>query len=147
MLILFMFIGFPIEFRNMFSERIARIIISISLIFIFLKLFYLSKKLASKKFKILLTIIIAIIALPYTLICIYNFSTGFSNNYARWKDISILENKNGEKMVYQVRESGSIYDYRYRKIFYENKSIRISINCDFGKVTGWTETKNLRHVH
>ena len=130
-LILFLFTGFPIEFRDRFSERVARILICILVILTFFTVFYVSKKLHSKKLRIAFIVLTVIIALPYSLICIYNFSTAISDNYSRWKDISILEEKDGSKMAHQLREtSGSIYDYRYRKIFYENESIRISVNCD-----------------
>lgn len=142
-LILFLFTGFPIEFRGRFSERVARILISILVILTFFIVFYVSKKLHSKKLRIAFTVLTIIIALPYSLICIYNFSTAISGNYSRWKDISILEEKDGNKIAHQLREtSGSIYDYRYRKIFYENESIRISVNCDWGKLTGWSQTKS-----
>ncbi|WP_264521831.1 hypothetical protein [Flavobacterium sp. N1994] len=140
-LISLIFTGFPIEFSDMFTERIARFVISILVIIIFFFLFKLSKKINSKILRIAFIILIVLTALPYTLICIYNISTAFSNNYSRWKDISILEKKDGKKIAYQVLESGSIYNYRYRKIIYENKSIRISVNCDIGNQTGWSETK------
>lgn len=136
-----MFTGFPIEFRDMLSERIARFVISILVVIIFFFLFKSSKKINPKILRITFKILIALTALPYILICIYNISTAFSNNYSRWKDISILEQKGGKKMAYQVLESGSIYNYRYRKIFYENKSIRVSVNCNFDKEIGWSETK------
>ena len=97
-----------------------------------------------RKVKIFATVIISIVFVPYLFICIYNFSCAFSENdrRSRWKDISIYEDNNGNRIAYQLREtSGSIYDYRYRKIYYENKSLRISTNCGFGKVTGWSEKK------
>ena len=130
-LILFLFTGVPIEFRDRFAERVARILISITVILTFFIIFYVSKKMNSKELRVISTVFTTIIALPYSLICIYNFSTAISGNYSRWKDLSILEEKNGNKIAHQLREtSGSIYDYRHRKIFYENESIRISVNCD-----------------
>lgn len=143
-LVLFLFTGFPVEFREIFTERIAKAFVSISLVLIFIKLFQLSKKIEKRKKKIFINILISIVFVPYLFICIYNFSCAFSNNYTRWrwKDISIYEDKNGNRIAYQLREtSGSIYDYRYRKIYYENKSFRISTNCNFGSVTGWSEKK------
>ena len=133
-----LFIGFPIEFRDRTAERIARIAISIIIILIFYTLFYFSRKLNSKMLKTVLSIILSILALPYLLVFIYNLSTSFSTNYSRWEDIVVTNNEDGKWIVHQVREtSGSIYDYRYRRIFYENRSLRISINCHFGRKSGW----------
>jgi len=140
--ILLLFIGFPLEFIERNAERIARVIISISVVLCFIKLFQISRKLNSKRIRISTAILITLVSVPYFFICVYNLSTAFSSNYRRWKDISVYENSDGKKISYQLREtSGSMYDYRYRRIFYENKSFRVSVNCDFGKETGWSVKK------
>ena len=139
LLITLLITGFPVEFKNQFSERIARIITSILIGAIFFILFRLSKKISTRKIRLLIMTAISVVLIPYTFICIYNVSTAISKNYETWKDISIVENKNGDKISYQLREtSGSIYDYRYRKIYYENESIRISRNYNLVKKTGWS---------
>lgn len=140
-LIVLLFIGFPIEFKEYTSERIARGCVSLSIVLLFCFLFIRLKKLKSGKIKAILLSVTILLLIPYLLLVIYNISFALSKNGAinRWKDLTIHEDKNGHRIVYQMREtSGSIYDYRFRKIFYENNSIRISINCNFNTPIGWT---------
>ena len=58
-----------------------------------------------------------------------------------WQDLSIYTNKNGEKVISEWREtSGSIYDYRDRKIIGDFGQFRISFDCDRKMLKGlWTE--------
>lgn len=134
------FTGFPIEFKEYTSERIVRFCISISIVLLFCTLFLLVNKIKFRKAKTILLSLIFLFLVPYFLLVIYNISFALSKNGAlnHWKDLAIYEDTNGHSIVYQMREtSGSIYDYRYRKIFYENNSIRISINCNFKTPNGW----------
>lgn len=64
-----------------------------------------------------------------------------SGNNPVWQDLSIYTNRNGEKVISEWREtSGSIYDYRYRKIIGDFGQFRISYNYDKKKLKGlWTE--------
>ena len=139
LLITLLIAGFPVEIKNQFSERIARIITSILIGIIFFILIRLSKKISTRKTRLPIRVGISIVLIPYIFICVYNVSTAMSKNYETWKDISIVENENGDKISYQFREtSGSIYDYRYRIIYFENEFIRISRNSNIGKKTGWS---------
>ncbi len=58
-----------------------------------------------------------------------------------WEDLSIYTNKDGEKVISEWREtSGSIYDYRYRKIIGDFGQFRISLEWNRKKMKGlWTE--------
>jgi len=58
-----------------------------------------------------------------------------------WEDLSIYTNKDGEKVISEWREtSGSIYDYRYRKIIRDFGQFRISLEWNRKKMKGlWTE--------
>ena len=58
-----------------------------------------------------------------------------------WQDLFIYTNDKNEKVVSQWREtSGSIYDYRDRKIIADYGQFRISFDCNTKKLKGiWTE--------
>ena len=63
------------------------------------------------------------------------------NYHPMWQDISIYTNKDGDKVISEWREtSGSIYDYRDRKIFADLGQFRISFDCNRRKLKGdWRE--------
>ncbi|MFV0151499.1 hypothetical protein OBJ95_13020 [Empedobacter falsenii] len=58
-----------------------------------------------------------------------------------WQDLYIYTNDKNEKVISQWREtSGSIYDYRDRKIIADYGQFRISLNCNVKNLEGvWTE--------
>lgn len=58
-----------------------------------------------------------------------------------WQDLFIYTNNKNEKVISQWREtSGSIYDYRDRKIIADYGQFRISFDCNAKKLKGvWTE--------
>lgn len=136
-LILGLIFGFPLELKNEFDERVVRIALSIVLAILIFWLFVLSRKISAKKFRILSIIVSIIISLPYLIIITYNVSICLASYYPRWQDLEIYT-KNDKKIIYQLREtSGSIYDYRFRKVYYENKFFRVSTNTSFEKNPGW----------
>ena len=65
----------------------------------------------------------------------------WSNYHPMWQDLKIYTNKRNEKVISQWREtSGSIYDYRDRKIIAEYSQFRISLNINTKNLAGiWTE--------
>ncbi|MFI2742746.1 hypothetical protein ACG2LH_08405 [Zhouia sp. PK063] len=85
--------------------------------------------------------ILTILFTPYLIIGFYTALLSWSNDHQMWKDSKIYTNSKNEKVISQWREtSGSIYDYRDRKIIAEFGQFRISYNHDIKNLKGiWTE--------
>ena len=58
-----------------------------------------------------------------------------------WQDVTVYRNDKDQKVISQWREtSGSIYDYRDRKIIADFGEFRISFDCNAKNLKGiWTE--------
>ncbi|MBP4143201.1 hypothetical protein J3S90_15455 [Flavobacterium sp. P4023] len=136
-LIIALYFGLPFEFFNINLDRIANIIAILIVLFVFYKLLKLSKTLSGKVSKLTTRIILFIVFALYLLNGIWTVFFVTSNYYPIWQDLKIYTNSNNEKVVSEWREtSGSLYDYRYRKIYFENKIFRFSINYDKKKMSG-----------
>ncbi len=85
-------------------------------------------------------VIVCSLSLLY-LYCGYFISFGFSSYFPHWEDVSIYTNKDGKMIISQFREiSGSIYDYRNRRIISDFGQFRISIDYPDNNMQGiWTE--------
>ena len=60
-----------------------------------------------------------------------------SSYYPTWQDVNTYTNRTGDKLISQWREtSGSIYDYRVRKIIAEFTNFRISYEINANEVHG-----------
>lgn len=138
-LVLLLFVGSPVEFLNCTADRIATILFGLTIIFIFIRLFRLAKHMDKKILKWVSVGLIFIVAIPYLIIGIWTSMLITSN--PMWEDIAIYTNRTGDKLISQWREtSGSIYDYRTRKIIADFGQVRISYQIDDRKVKGmWVE--------
>ena len=136
-LIVFLFTGFPFEFFDINFDRIANIIAIIIVLFTFYKLIKLSKALSGKAIKLTTQIILFLVFALYFLNGIWTVFFITSNYYPMWQDLEINTNSNNEKIISEWREtSGSLYDWRHRKVYFENKTFRISVDYDKKKMNG-----------
>ena len=136
-LIVGLFTGLPIEFLNTTLDRIATIILELVVIFSFLLLFRLVNGLIKKTIKWLTTGIICIVIIPYFFSGIMTTLLVTSSYYPTWQDVNTYTNRTGDKLISQWREtSGSIYDYRVRKIIAEFTNFRISYEINANEVHG-----------
>jgi len=127
LMILFWIIGVPFEFldskRHVISMYSLVILILITIVFLFWK----TKSITKQIQRIVVTILIVIVSIPYTYWGIYTLIITPVDNPPMWQDISYYSNSNNTKIIYQWREtSGSIYDYRKRKILGDYGKFRIS---------------------
>ena len=135
------FVGTPFEFLNVTFDTIATSIIMFLFLLLFIILFRQIKRLDNKVFKWTTFGLLTIIAIPYFFICIWTILLTWSNYHPMWQDLFIYTNDKNEKIISQWREtSGSIYDYRDRKIIADFGQVRISYDCNAKKLKGvWTE--------
>ncbi len=136
-----LFVGTPFEFLNVTADKIATFIIIILFLFLFIVLFIQIWRLGNNIFRLITFGLLTIIAIPYFFIGIWNLLLTWSNYHPMWQDLYIYTNDKNEKVISQWREtSGSIYDYRDRKIIADYGQFRISLNCNLKNLEGvWTE--------
>jgi hypothetical protein len=136
-----LFVGTPFEFLNVPADKIANSITMILFLLLFIILFRQIKQLDNKVFKWTTFGLLTIIAIPYFFIGIWTTLLTWSNYHPMWQDLFIYTNDKNEKVISQWREtSGSIYDYRDRKIIADYGQFRISFDCNVKKLKGvWTE--------
>lgn len=134
-------VGTPFEFLNSTADTIATILFILFVVVLFIILFRLARRIEKKKIKWLTTGLLTLLAIPYLWTCLWILMITGGNYHPMWQDISIYTNKDGEKIISQWREtSGSIYDYRDRKILKDFGQFRISFDCNRRKLKGdWRE--------
>jgi hypothetical protein len=134
-------VGTPIEFLNTVVDTLATILFILFVILLFIILFRLACRIEKKKIKWLTIGLLTLLAIPYLWTCLWTLMITGGNYHPMWQDISIYTNKDGEKVITQWREtSGSIYDYRDRRIFTDFGQFRISLDCNRRKLKGnWSE--------
>ena len=140
-LLIALFLSSPLEILNATANRITTAITEIIIAFVFIKICMTSIKIESKALKILSLILIGIVALPYLYIGIFTTLLVTSNHYPMWEDITVYSNKEGEKVIDEFIElSGSIYDYRKRKVIKElGNEMRLSTDYSQKNMKGvWT---------
>ena len=140
-LVTVLFIGTPFEFLNVTVFTIAFYLGLLFFIFLFVLLFWQTRQLKKKIVKWILFGLLTVVAIPYTLIGLWNFLIFSSYPPPMWEDVRIYTNDKNEKVIGQFREtSGSIHDFRNRKIIADFGQFRISFDCNMKKLKGvWTE--------
>ena len=136
-----LFVGSPFEFLNVTDDTIATSLIFVLFLLLFIALFRQMWRLDNKVFKWMTSGFLTIIAIPYFFIGIWTMLLTWSNYHPMWQDLFIYTNDKNEKVISQWREtSGSIYDYRDRKIIADYGQFRISLDCNVKNLKGvWTE--------
>ena len=136
-----LFVGSPFEFLNVTDDTIATSLIFVLFLLLFIALFRQMWRLDNKVFKWMTSGFLTIIASPYFFIGIWTMLLTWSNYHPMWQDLFIYTNDKNEKVISQWREtSGSIYDYRDRKIIADYGQFRISLDCNVKNLKGvWTE--------
>lgn len=133
--------GSPFEFREPFTYVIATFFGALFVIALFAFLVMKSLQIPHRKVKRGFLTLIGIVALPYLISFVWTLFITGGNYLPMWQDVTIYTNNKGEKVISEWREtSGSIYDYRTRKIIADFGHFRISYDCDKTKLDGvWTE--------
>lgn len=141
LLITFLFIGNPIGFTNSTMDRISVFLVMAIILIIFFGLYRLIKTIENKVLKKVSLGIMILLTIPYFLNGLWSMMLTTSNYYPMWQDVSIYTNEDDEKVISQWREtSGSIYDYRDRRVIAEIGQLRVSLNCDVENLSGkWKE--------
>lgn len=147
-LAIFLIIGTPFEFMNPVIDGFATLCFALAISAMFVLLFKLARSIEKRLLKRVLIGLIGVVAIPYLLTGIWILVLTGGNYYPMWQDISIYKNQNGEKIISQWREtSGSIFDYRNRRIIADFGQFRISYDCDIQKLKGiWTEYNMETHT-
>ena len=135
-----LFVGTPFEFLNVTADKIATFTIMILFFLLFIVLFLQIRRLDKKIFKHTATGLLIVLAIPYLFIAIWTTLLIASNYHPMWKNVKVYTNYKGERLISQWREtSGSIYDYRDRKILADFGEFRISFDCNTNNLKGiWT---------
>ena len=129
-LLTFLFLGSPIEFCNVTWDIIGVYIIDTLCIILFISCYYQISKFKNNTIKWIGYSLTSLILLPYIFIGIWTLAINGPDFHPMWEDTDIYINNN-EKIVSQFREtSGSIHDYRNRKIIANYGSFRISYDCN-----------------
>lgn len=136
-----LFVGTPFEFLNVTADTIATSIMMVLFLFLFIVLFRQVWRLDKKAYKWTAFGLLTLLAIPYLFIGLWTALLTWSNYHPIWQDLFIYTNDKNEKVISQWREtSGSIYDYRDRKIIADYGQFRISLDCNAKKLKGvWTE--------
>lgn len=140
-LIASLFIGNPFDFLNSTVDRISVFVLMVLILIIFIGLYRLIRKIENKAIRYVTYGLLSSIAIPYLIIGLWTMLLVTSSCYAMWQDVSVYTNEEGETVISQWREtSGSIYDFRDRKIITELGQLRISIDCDIKSLKGkWNQ--------
>lgn len=142
LLIAGLLIGSPLEVLNPIPHRIITIIASVLVLTLFVYLYIVAMKLRRKATRRIAIVVISIVALPYFLIGLYTSLFVISSYYPMWEDVAVYTNAEGETVISQFRRtSGSIYDYRNRKVLRDfGNGYRISLDWAESKMCGkWLE--------
>ena len=133
--------GSPFEFLDVTADTIATSIMMVLFLFLFIVLFRQILRLDKKVYKRTAFGLLTLLAIPYLFIGLWTALLTWSNYHPMWQDLFIYTNDKNEKVISQWREtSGSIYDYRDRKIIADYGQFRISFDCNAKKLKGiWTE--------
>ena len=135
------FIGTPFEFLNVTVCVIAFYFALLFILCLFILLFRQIKRIESKFFKRLSLCLLTIMSIFYFMIGVWDFIIFSSSHPPMWEDVIVYTNDKNEKVIRQFRKtSGSIYDYRDRKIIADFGQFRISFDCNANNLKGiWTE--------
>ena len=136
-----LFVGTPFEFLNVTADTIASCIIILLFLLLFILLFRQIRRLDNKAFKWTTLGLLIVLAIPYLFIGLWTTLLVASNYHPMWQNVKVYTNDKDQKVISQWREtSGSIYDYRDRKILADFGEFRISFDCNAKNLRGiWTE--------
>jgi len=136
-----LFVGTPFEFLNVTADTIATFIIMFLFLLLFILLFRQIRRLDNKAFKWTTLGLLIVLAIPYLFVGLWTTLLVASNYHPMWQNVKIYTNDKDQKVISQWREtSGSIYDYRDRKILADFGEFRISFDCNAKNLKGiWTE--------
>lgn len=140
-LITALFVGTPFEFLNVTADIVATFTIMLVLLLLFILMFIQIERLNNKIFKWTTKVLLIVLAIPYLFVGLWTTLLTASNYHPMWQNVKVYTNDKGEKVISQWREtSGSIYDYRDRKIIADFGVFRISFDCNAKNLKGiWTE--------
>ncbi len=140
------FVGTPFEFLNVTADTISTSIIMVLFLLLFVVLFIEIRRLNKKLFRRTTLGLLIIIAIPYFFIGIWATLLTWSSYHPMWQDLIVYNNDKNEKVISQWREtSGSIYDYRDRKIIADYGQFRISLDCNAKKLNGIWKKYNIEN--
>ena len=136
-----LFVGTPFEFLDTKTDIIASFSLILLVLIIFIFLFKQIRLLDNKIIKLISSGLLIILTIPYLIVGIWTTLLTASSYHPMWQDVSVYTNDKNEKVISQWREtSGSIYDYRNRKIISDFGQFRISFDCNTKNLRGiWTE--------
>jgi hypothetical protein len=140
-LLIGLIIDFPFEFSNQSTDRIVTIMVGIIIMTIIYFVFKNVLKVKNKVIKISALLIIIAQTIIYGWIVLFTFIIISSHTYPMWVDTNIYTNQKHETVISEFREtSGSIFDYRTRKVIYDSQTgFRISIDWNKSRMKGtWT---------
>ena len=136
-LLTLLFVDSPFEFLNVTAYKIANCVNMFLFLLLFILLFRQIRRLENKIAKRITSGLLFILAIPYFFIGLWTIFLVTSNNPPLWQDLIIYTNENNEKVISQWRRtSGSIYDYRDRKMIFEMGEFRISFDYNVEKLKG-----------
>ena len=140
-LIAALFVGTPFEFLNSAADSFANVSMILLILFLFIILYQQTKKLTNRILRRITYGLLVVLTIPYLLLAIWTLLLTASSYHPMWQDVSIYTNEKNEKVISQWREtSGSIYDYRDRKIISDFGQFRISLDCNIDNLKGtWTK--------
>ena len=141
-------IGTPFEFLNATVYTTAFYLALLFFLCLFVLLFRQIRRVKNKIFKWISFGLLALVAIPYFLIGLWNLLMFSSYPPPMWEDVIIYTNDKNEKVIEQFREtSGSIYDFRDRKVIADFGQFRISLDCNAKNLKGvWTEYNIKRNM-
>lgn len=111
-------LGSPFEFLNTTAETIATYFIALLVLLLFTFLYKQIKEIDNKVYKRLNLVLLIILGIPYFLLGIWIVFFYSFGSHPVYQDLKVYTNEGGEKIISEWRRtSGSIYDYRSRKIY------------------------------
>lgn len=140
-LVIALFVGTPFEFLNVTADTIATSVMIVLFLLLFIALYKQIWLIDNKVLKRTTFGLLTLLVIPYIYIGLWTALLTWSNYHPMWQDLIIYTNDKNEKVISQWREtSGSIHDYRDRKIIADYEQFRISFYCNVKNLKGfWTE--------
>ncbi len=143
-LILWLFIGYPVEINNLAIDRYLMFVIAGIIAGIVFLIYKQITRIKIRQLKIFSMISLVCVSVIYLFIGIWTVFISYDNGPI-WEDKQIYTNKKGTIVISQFRRtSGSIYDYRERLIFYKwGNGNRISMEWGKKRMHGIWVVKDL----
>jgi hypothetical protein len=136
-LTVFLILGTPFEFKIEQEDTIATLVQGFLVVIFFAIIVYFSKKITRKLLKIVIFTVTSFLGILYILNGIWISLILTSNYHPMWQDLIVYENKSGTKIIKQWRRtSGSIYDYRTKRIIADYGSFKVFIPANTDNLEG-----------